>query len=105
MKYRFMEHTADTKFQAFGKTLEESFSNAAIAMFEVLLETKKVEKKLTKKIKLESHDKENLLYKWLEDQLKNSKAKFIFFFNHTLSLCVLCLLCFCGNLKNICTFK
>lgn len=69
MKYKFLEHTADTKFQAFGKTLEESFSNAAIAMFEVLLETKKVKKKLTKKIKVEAKDKEGLLYKWLEELL------------------------------------
>ena len=69
MKYKFLEHTADTKFQAFGKTLEESFSNAAIAMFEVLLETKKVEKKLIKEIKVEAQDKEGLLYKWLEELL------------------------------------
>ncbi|MBU4501596.1 MAG: archease [Nanoarchaeota archaeon] len=69
MKYKFLEHTADTKFQAFGKTLEESFSNAAIAMFEVLLETKKVKKKITKKIKVEAQDKEGLLYKWLEELL------------------------------------
>jgi len=32
MKYKFMEHTADIQFQAFGKTLEESFSNSALAL-------------------------------------------------------------------------
>ena len=32
-KYKFLEHTADIKFQAFGKSLEEVFSNCAYAMF------------------------------------------------------------------------
>ena len=30
-KYRFLPHTADGKFQAFGGTLEEAFANAALA--------------------------------------------------------------------------
>lgn len=69
MKYKFLKHTADTKFQAFGKTLEDAFSNAAIAMFEVIVDTKKIGKKLTKKIEIKSQDKESLLYKWLEELL------------------------------------
>lgn len=69
MKYKFLKHTADVKFQAFGKTLEEAFSNAAIAMFEVMIKTKKIEKKITKKIEIKAEDKESLLYKWLEELL------------------------------------
>ncbi len=69
MKYKFLEHTADIKFQAFGKTLEEAFSNAAIAMFEVIIKTEKIEKNITKKIETESEDRESLLYKWLEELL------------------------------------
>jgi SHS2 domain-containing protein len=30
-RYRFLRHTADAKFQAFGTTLEEAFINAALA--------------------------------------------------------------------------
>ena len=69
MKYKFLEHTADTKFQAFGNNLEEAFSNAAIAMFEVMVKTEKIEKKIVKKIELKADDKESLLYKWLEELL------------------------------------
>ncbi len=69
MKYKFLDHTADTKIQAFGKTLEESFSNAAIAMFEIMTDTSKIKRKLTKKIKIKASDKEALLYKWLEELL------------------------------------
>lgn len=69
MKYKFLKHTADVKFQAFGKSLEESFSNAAIAMFEVIIKTEKIEKKLTKRIEVKAENKESLLYKWLEELL------------------------------------
>jgi len=69
MKYKFLKHTADVKFQAFGKTLEEAFSNSAIAMFEIMVKTKKIEKNITKKIEVEAEDKESLLYKWLEELL------------------------------------
>lgn len=69
MKYKFLKHTADVKFQAFGKTLEEAFSNAAVAMFEVMIKTKKINKKMTKKIEIKAEDKESLLYKWLEELL------------------------------------
>lgn len=69
MRYKFLKHTADAKFQAYGKTLEEAFSNAAIAMFEVIIKTGRIEKKLTKKIEVKAKDKEALLYKWLEELL------------------------------------
>ena len=36
MKYRFLSHTADVKFKAYGKTLNESFENSALAMFNVM---------------------------------------------------------------------
>lgn len=69
MRYRFLKHTADAKFQAFGKNLEEAFSNAATAMFEMITKTGKIEKKITKKIEIKAKDKESLLYKWLEELL------------------------------------
>lgn len=69
MKYKFLKHTADAKFQAFGKNLEEAFANAAIAMFEIITKTNKIEKNLTKKVMIEAEDKESLLYRWLEELL------------------------------------
>src|SRR3989344_5902493 len=49
-KYKFLEHTADAKFQAFGATLEEAFSNAALAMFSVMTEPGKIKPKLEREI-------------------------------------------------------
>lgn len=68
MKFKFLEHTADVKFQAFGKNLEESFGNAALAMFNSMYKGK-IKSVKSKKIKVNGKDLENLLYNFLEELL------------------------------------
>ncbi|MBI2141686.1 archease [Candidatus Woesearchaeota archaeon] len=65
-QYEYLPHTADVKFRAYGKTLEEAFANAATAMFNVMVETKEVKPKVTKTIAAEGTDKESLLQSFLE---------------------------------------
>ena len=67
-KFKFLEHTADIKFQAFGKNIEESFENSALAMFNSMFEGK-VNKKKNFKINVKGKDFENLLYNFLEELL------------------------------------
>lgn len=69
MKYKFLEHTADAKFQAFGKNLEEAFSNAALAMFSIMIDPSKVKAKIKREITVDGIDKKSLLYKFLEEIL------------------------------------
>ncbi len=69
MKYKFLEHTADAKFQAFGKSLEEAFSNAALAVMSIMIDPKKVNPKITKEVNVKGNDKESLLYNFLEELL------------------------------------
>lgn len=68
-KYVFLPHTADAKFTAYGKTREDAFSNAAVAMFSVMVEPKTVKPAIKKSFKIESEDIESLLYDWLENLL------------------------------------
>ena len=68
-KYKFFEHTADAKFQAYGSSLEEAFSNAALAMFSIMVDTKTIKPETTKKIVVEAKDEKALLYSWLEELL------------------------------------
>jgi len=68
MKYKFLEHTADVKFQAFGKSIEEVFENSALALFKIFYDRKVKEKKLFK-IKVKGNDFESLLYNFLEEFL------------------------------------
>lgn len=79
MKFRFLEHTADVYIEAFGKTLEEAFENAALAMFEVMTDTKTVEQKQRETLAVEAEDKEELLYKWLENLIIKFDTKNILF--------------------------
>jgi len=67
-KFKFLEHTADVKFQAFGKTVEEVFENSALAMFSAMSDSKVAEKNKFK-VKAEGRDYENLLYNFLEELL------------------------------------
>ncbi len=65
-KFEFKEHTADVLIVAYGKSIEELFENAAIAVFEVMTDTSKVEPKLEYKVEEEGIDLESLLLRWLE---------------------------------------
>ncbi|MFC1686135.1 archease [Nanoarchaeota archaeon] len=67
--YEFLEHTADVKFRAYGKTLEEAFKNSAYALADTITDHKKVLEKTEKKIVIESGDKKALLYDFLEEFL------------------------------------
>ncbi len=67
--YRFLEHTADAYVEASGRSLEEAFENAAKAMFDIMTDISRIERKVRKEIVDEGIDLENLLYRWLEDLL------------------------------------
>lgn len=66
-RFEFLEHTADVYVAAYGKTLEEAFENAALATFETMTDTKKVEPKAKDEIEVKGHDEQALLYNWLEE--------------------------------------
>ena len=68
MKYKFLEHTADAKFKAYGKTLEETYSNAAHAMFSVITDNK-VKAVFSEEVFVRGKDLVSLLYNFLEELL------------------------------------
>ena len=68
-KFEFFEHTADVGIRAYGKDLNEAFENAALAVFELMTDTSKVEPKEEREIRIEGFDLENLLYRWIESLL------------------------------------
>lgn len=80
-KFKFLEDVAiaDAAFEAQGKTLEELFATCALATFEVMAQTKRVEPKQKVKIELE-HDKiDALLFDWLAELIFLKDAKEMFF--------------------------
>ncbi|MBU2562112.1 MAG: archease [Nanoarchaeota archaeon] len=68
-KFNFLEHTADIKFQSFGKSLEEVFKNSALALKEIISGKIKIKDSQTKKIEIQGRDIQSLLYNFLEEFL------------------------------------
>ncbi|WP_455368760.1 archease [[Eubacterium] cellulosolvens] len=74
-RFKFLEHTADAYIEAYGVSLEEAYANAAIAMFQVMTETSKVDPKTEESIEIEDKDLGSLLYSWLEELLVRHEIK------------------------------
>jgi SHS2 domain-containing protein len=68
-KFEFLEHVADAYVAAYGQSVSEAFQNAALAMFEVMTDTGKVEPKIREEVVVEERDEKALLYSWLEQLL------------------------------------
>ncbi len=67
-RFIFLEHTADVKFQAFGKNIEEVFESSALALKETIYK-KPIQEKEEKEIEVKGQDFESLLYNFLEEFL------------------------------------
>ncbi|MBE0460918.1 MAG: archease [Candidatus Aminicenantes bacterium] len=74
-KYRFLQHTADAKFQAFGFTLEEAFMNAALAVCSLMWDIDKIQKRVNQDVFTMGKDTKQLLVNFLEEILYLFDAK------------------------------
>jgi SHS2 domain-containing protein len=68
-RYRILPHTADGKFQAFGRTLDEAFGNAALAMSSLMWDWSKVEPRVRHFVHVKGIDREQLLVKFLGETI------------------------------------
>lgn len=69
-KFEFVDiTTADVAFVAYGKDLNELFSNAALAMFEVMVNTKQVKPIVCRKVEVNGNDLQSLMFNWLNELL------------------------------------
>jgi SHS2 domain-containing protein len=78
-KFEFLEHTADVLIAAHGQKLEEAFENAALAMFEVMTDTTKIDTVQEDTVEVEAEDEYALLYSWLEALLVKFEIKGMLF--------------------------
>jgi SHS2 domain-containing protein len=65
--FEYLEHTADIKFRAYGKTAEEMLSNAAAALFNCMVRPETIAFKETWMVELQAEDLEDLAYQWLSE--------------------------------------
>lgn len=67
-KFKFIDITsADVAFEAYGKDLNELFANSALAMFEVMINTSLVDKKIERFIEVNGYDLLSLMFNWLNE--------------------------------------
>jgi SHS2 domain-containing protein len=64
-RFRFLEHTADAKFLACGRTLEEAFSHAALAVASLMWDPAEVERRVGRRVEVHGRDLEQLLVRFL----------------------------------------
>jgi SHS2 domain-containing protein len=64
-KFRFLDHTADAKFQAFGRTLEDAFANAALATASLMWKPEVVRNSVRHPVRVSGRDLEQLLVQFL----------------------------------------
>ena len=67
MKYKFLPHTADIKFRAYGKSLNGLFENCALAFSNHLSRGSKIKSIVKKNFSLEEKDLPALLYSFLDE--------------------------------------
>ncbi|MBM4237176.1 MAG: archease [Euryarchaeota archaeon] len=75
MRYKLLEHTADSLIKAFGSTVEECFENAAYGMFDQMIDAGRVELKKNINIEVAGDDLDSLLYNFLSELLFIFDAK------------------------------
>ncbi len=70
---------ADIAFEAFGKNLNELFENSALAVAEIIADSKKIKPKVQKTIESKANSIENLLYDFLSELIYLKDAEGIVF--------------------------
>jgi SHS2 domain-containing protein len=65
MPYDYFEHEADIGIVGIGENLEESFQEAAKAMFNVMVDIEKIEPRKSIEVECEADNEEELLVEWL----------------------------------------
>ncbi len=74
MKYEILEHKADLKIRAFGKTKEELFCNALLGMTENQKPEIKNQEEIKREIKIKSLDLSSLLVDFLSEVLYQTQV-------------------------------
>jgi len=68
-RYRLLEHTSDVKVEIYGADLAELFTNAAICLFDLILDRSKVHEAASVPVSLESAALPELFLDWLRELL------------------------------------
>jgi len=69
VKYKLIDHTADLGIHVFGSDEKELFSNAALAMFDVITDIEKLGGSRKHNVNVTGDDRPDLMVNWLRELL------------------------------------
>ena len=75
--FEVIDHTADMGIIAYGADVKEVFANAALALFSLITDPRRVEEKLHIDIRVSSQDRESLLVEWLNELIYSFDVKHV----------------------------
>lgn len=78
-QYETFEHEADIGVRGYGSSMEKAFENAAVALYSVMVNVKRVQQKEKKEVAVSAPDGELLLVEWLNALLSLSDIERIVF--------------------------
>jgi SHS2 domain-containing protein len=79
-KFEFLDiSTADVAAAAYGRTLNEVYANAAMALMETITDTRKVRETKERQFEVRAHDWKSLMFNWLNDVLYASITEGVLF--------------------------
>jgi len=78
-EFEIINHTADVGIIAYGADMNETFANAAKALFSLITELDDVEEAMHRDIELTAPDQESLLVEWLNELIYLFDAENIIF--------------------------
>jgi len=78
-QFEILDHPADVGFLAYGRTLEELFENAALAMLTLACDLDSAGEKSSRDLAGSGNDNESLLYAWLAEILAVADAEQLVF--------------------------
>ena len=68
-KYKLINHTADLGIEVYGEELQDLFSNAGFALFDIITDISRVKETTERVITIEGNDLEQLMVNWLNELL------------------------------------
>ncbi|MFC1741339.1 archease [Nanoarchaeota archaeon] len=85
-KYKFFDEiTSDVVFEAYGKTLNDVFANAAEAMFSMICKIDKVPPQEERPLEVEGDSAEDLMINWLQALIAAVDIEEMFFSKFTIT--------------------
>ncbi len=73
--YRTLDHVTDALIEAWGPTFEEALVQAALGLFDTMVDAGNVKPALEEELLVEGHDELELVYNWLEQLLLSFEIK------------------------------